>query len=177
MFSDKNSVAVDIAEAYYNYYDELYNDGINNSNTNWTGGVSVSVVKSDELEQLAIATERIFSDGYLNEQTSVGVSTIVCYDRRVEKSYYYDMDGFIGALTERNADYAVWQAAYRKAVPYYETTPKNYSQVGGMFSMEGTQGLSIYIPKKNFTSINSFYSSYAWSIAVGWDETGLLYYR
>jgi hypothetical protein len=133
----------------------------------------VSVLKSDELEQLAIATKQIFS-GYLNAQIPIDVSTIMCYDRRVEKSYYYDMDGFIGALTERNADYALWQAAYQKAVRYYATTPKNYSaQLNGMFSMEGSQGLSIYIPKKDLASINSFYSSYAWYTAAGWDETGL----
>jgi hypothetical protein len=77
-------------------------------------------------------------------------------------------------LTERNADYAVWQAAYQKAVPFYKTTPKNYSaQLKGMFSMKGSRGLSTYIPKKNFASINSFYSSYAWYTAAGWGETGL----
>ncbi|KAA6350048.1 hypothetical protein EZS27_002512 [termite gut metagenome] len=173
MFSDKNTVALDIAKAYHGYYAAIYNNGINNSNTKWTGGVSVSVVKSDELEQLAIATKYIFS-GYLSEQIPIDVSTIMCYDRRVEKLYYYDMDGFIGALTERNADYAVWQAAYQRTVLYYETTSNNYSaKINGMFSMEGSQGLSIYIPKKNLTSINSFYSSYAWYTAAGWDETGL----
>jgi hypothetical protein len=175
MFGEKNTVAVDVANAYYKYYKDMYDGGRNISNTNWTGGVSVSVVKSDELEQLAIATKNIFSS-YLNEQTSIDVSAIMCYDWSSRRSYpyYYDMDGFIGVLTEHNADYAVWHAAFKKTVPYYETTEKNYSgELKGMFSMEGSEGLSIYIPKKNLTSINSFYSSFAWYSAAGWDETGL----
>jgi hypothetical protein len=175
MFGDKNTVAVAVATAYHDYYAAIYDDDRNNSNEYWTGGVSVSVVKSDELEQLAIATKKIFSS-YLNEQTPIDVSTIMCYDWNPKRPYpyYYDMDGFIGALTEQNSDYAAWQEAYQKAVIYYEKTPRNYSAyLKGMFSMEGSQGLSIYIPKKNLTSINSFYSSYAWYKAAGWDETGL----
>jgi hypothetical protein len=174
MFNDKNTVAVDVAKAYYDYYFNIYDDGRNISNENWTGGVSVSVVKSDELEQLAMATKQIFS-GYLNEQTPIDVSAIMCYGRNQKQPglYYYDVDGFIDTLTEHNADYVAWQAAYQKVVRYYKTTEKNYSQVSGMFSMEGSHGLSIYIPKKNLTSINSFYSSYAWYAASGWDETGL----
>jgi hypothetical protein len=174
MFNDKNTVAVDVAETYYDYYADRYKDGINNSNENWTGGVSVSVVKSDGLEQLATATKHIFSS-YLNEQTPIDVSAIMCYGRSPKQPslYYYDIDGFIDTLTKHNADYAIWQTAYQKAVPYYETTKRNYSAHGGMFSMEGSQGLSIYIPNKNLTSINSFYSSYAWYTAAGWDETGL----
>ena len=47
------------AESYYTVYAEKYNNGIGMSNENWTGGVSVSVVKSSELPALATATKGV----------------------------------------------------------------------------------------------------------------------
>ncbi|KAA6330695.1 Clostripain [termite gut metagenome] len=178
LFADKSTVAVDVARSYYEYYAAKYNGGINMSNNNWTGGISISVVKSDGLEPLAEATNSIFTR-YLNSQTTIDVSGIIseimCYDPLRSPSYYYDMDGFIGLLTESNADYTAWQKAYGDAVVYFETTKKNFSALGitGMISMEGAEGLSIYIPKKDLTSTNTFYRSYAWYTAAGWDKTGL----
>ncbi|KAA6318178.1 hypothetical protein EZS27_031781 [termite gut metagenome] len=172
MFADKSTVAVDVAQSYYGYYADRYNGGTNNSNNNWTGGVSISIVKSDGLEPLAEATNGIFTR-YLNNQTTIDASEIMCYDPLRSPSYYYDMDSFIGSLTGGNMDYTAWRKAYRNAVFYFETTGENYSAYGGMFSMEGAEGLSIYIPKKNLTSANAFYRSYAWYTAAGWDKTGL----
>ncbi|KAA6316538.1 Clostripain, partial [termite gut metagenome] len=174
LFADKSTVAVDVARSYYEYYASNYDGGKDNSNNNWTGGVSISVVRSDGLEPLAEATNSIFTR-YLNSQTTIDVSGIMCYDPLRSPSYYYDMDGFIGLLTESNADYTAWQKVYRNAVSYFETTEKNYSALGrtGMISMKGAEGLSIYIPKKNLTSANTFYRSYAWYTAAGWDTTGL----
>jgi hypothetical protein len=172
LFADKSTVAVDVAQSYYEYYAAKYNGGKNNANDNWTGGVSVSVVKSDGLEPLAEVTNDLFTR-YLGSSTAIDASGIMCYDQLRSPSYYYDMDGLIGSLTEGNADYAAWQGAYEDAVVYFETTEKNYSAYGGMFSMEGAAGLSTYIPKKSATSTNAFYSLYAWYTAAGWNQTGL----
>jgi hypothetical protein len=174
MFANKSMVALDVARSYYDYYAANYNGGKNISNNNWTGGVSISAVRSDGLEPLAEATNSIFTH-YLDSQTTIDVSGIMCYDPLRSPSYYYDMDGFIGSLTESNADYTVWQKAYLNAVFYFETTGNNYSAYGGggMISMERAEGLSIYIPKKNLASANAFYRSYAWYTAAGWDKTGL----
>ncbi|KAA6324354.1 hypothetical protein EZS27_026306, partial [termite gut metagenome] len=174
LFADKSTVAVDVARSYYEYYASNYDERKDNSNNNWTGGVSISVVRSEGLEPLAEATNSIFTR-YLNSQTTIDVSEIMCYDPLRSPSYYYDMDGFIGLLTESNADYTTWQKVYQNAVSYFKTTEKNYSAYsgGGMISMEGAEGLSIYIPKKNLTSTNTFYRSYAWYTAAGWDKTGL----
>jgi hypothetical protein len=168
---NKNTAAFNVAEAYYDYYAANYNAGKNISNDNWTGGVAVSVVKTTELEQLATVVRNIFSQ-YLNGQTSIDVSDIMCYNPYQSNSYYYDLDGFIRSLTKSDTNYTAWQGVYRKAVPYYETTEKNYSAFGGMFSMEGSEGLSAYIPTKNLTS-HTFYHSFAWYTAAGWDKTEL----
>ncbi|KAA6347754.1 hypothetical protein EZS27_004778 [termite gut metagenome] len=165
--------AIGIARSYYDFYALKYNGGQGSSNQNWTGGVSVSVVKSAELEQLAVATKNIFTQ-YLKSETVINISGIMCYDplRYPYPSYYYDIDGFIHSLTGENTDYTLWSMVFENAVPYFETTDKNFSAYGGMFSMKNTKGLSIYIPNKSLTETNTFYSTYKWYTAAGWDTTG-----
>ncbi|KAA6345045.1 hypothetical protein EZS27_007346 [termite gut metagenome] len=185
MFATCNTeeTAIDIARNYYDFYALKYNGGQGSSNQNWTGGVSVSVVKSAELVPLAAATQNIFTQ-YLNSETVIYTPDIMCYDPlRFSSydplrfsSYYYDIDSFIYSLTgDDNADYTFWHMAFENAVPYFETTEKNYSMYGGggMFSMKNATGLSIYIPKKNLTDINAFYATYQWYTAAGWDATEL----
>ncbi|KAA6340414.1 Clostripain [termite gut metagenome] len=167
--------AIDIARNYYDFYALKYKEGQGSSNQNWTGGVSVSVVKSTELIPLAVATKNIFTQ-YLNREIVVDISGIMCYDPLRYPSYYYDIDSFIHSLTEdNNTDYTLWHTAFENAVPYFETTEKNYSMYGGggMFSMKNATGLSIYIPNKNLKDINAFYATYQWYTAAGWDETEL----
>ncbi|KAA6322326.1 hypothetical protein EZS27_028116, partial [termite gut metagenome] len=164
--------AIDIARNYYDFYALKYNGGKGSSNQNWTGGVSVSVVASAALEPLAVATKNIFTC-YLKSETVIALSDIMCYDPLRYPSYYYDIDSFIRSLTEDDADdtdYALWHTAFENAVPYFDTTDKNYSAFGsrGMFSMKNATGLSGYIPSKNLTEINAFYATYQWYTAAGW---------
>jgi hypothetical protein len=162
--------AIDIAQNYYNCYALKYNGGQGSSNQNWTSGVSVSVVKSAELKPLAATTKNIFTQ-YLNSETVIYTPDIMCYDPLRPPSYYYDIDSFIRSLTGDNiADYTFWHTVFENAVPYFETTAKNYSAYGGMFSMTNAKGLSGYIPNKNLTDINTFYSTYQWYTASGWDN-------
>jgi hypothetical protein len=163
--------AIDIAQNYYDFYASKYNEGKGSSNQNWTGGVSVSVVASAALEPLAVATNHIFTQ-YLKAETFINISDIMRYDPLRSPSYYYDIDSFIRSLTGGNSDYTFWHTAFENAVPYFETTDKNFSAYGGMFSMKNTTGLSIYIPNTNLKDINLFYATYQWYTAAGWDKTG-----
>ena len=45
-----------MAEAYFGHYNENYNSGIGMSNTDWTGGTAVAVLKTSELDNLAAVT-------------------------------------------------------------------------------------------------------------------------
>ena len=56
MFTETN-LAMNIAEAYYGYYEKLYTGVSPISNENWTGGIATSVIKSDALDNLAAATK------------------------------------------------------------------------------------------------------------------------
>lgn len=54
----ETDLAVNIASAYFNYYEKSYTGAIP-TNTIWTGGVATSVIKSEALEELARATKKI----------------------------------------------------------------------------------------------------------------------
>jgi hypothetical protein len=169
----KEKTAIDIAWNYYDFYARAYNEGKGSSNEHWTGGVSVSVVASAALEPLAAATKHLFTH-YLTSETVITLSGIMCYDPLRSPSYYYDMDSFIRSLTGDNiVDYTFWHTVFENAVPYFETTDKNFSAYGGMFSMKNAKGLSGYIPNKNLKDTNLFYATYhQWYTAAGWDATG-----
>lgn len=171
----KENVAQGIANSYFSFYDERYTGVAPSSSDNWTGGVSVSVIKSAALETLAVETQKVLAK-YVTNQQSIDVSSVMCYDKRSSnyKYYkcYYDFDGLMISLTHQNADYKKWRQAFDSAVIQWNTTPRNYSGYVGMFSMEGAEGLSTYIPRSFSPELNSFYRTYEWYTDAGWALTG-----
>lgn len=166
MFKQGNT-AVDIAKAYYNTYETLYNDGKGNSDSHWTAGVSIGVLKTSALSALAQATGNALSNA-IDKELSALKGEIFDYDQRPQSSSsrigYYDMAQIIQSLTT-GTDWTNWEKAYGDAMVYYQTTPKNFSSYSGMFSMEGTCGLSHYLPTGN-TSLNTAYAQTEWYTAA-----------
>lgn len=171
-FFVKKDVAVAIASTYYEYYREKYDGGAGLSNSNWTAGSSIGVLKCSELEQLAAVTAKLLPN-YIKDKETIDVSGIMGYDKRSTK-YYYDLERLIYKLTGGNSDYAEWKSAFDAAMVYWQTTPKNYSAFGkGMFNMDmEAGGLSTYVPQSSGTAINLFYQRLKWYKAAGWDQTG-----
>lgn len=172
LFTETN-LAVNIASAYFNYYEKSYTGFRPGSNENWTGGVATSVIKSEALEELARATKKILPK-YIQDKREINRSEIQRYDFSSENANY-DLEGLVQSLTggKENTDYQSWRTAFDNVVTYWKTTPKNYSNKVYMFSMEGAAGLSTYIPTGNSTStMNTFYRTLSWYTAAGWDGTG-----
>ena len=176
MFANDASAA-GIAKAYFEFYaDENLYTGSLSSNWRlgdpWTAGVSISVVNTSMLEQLANSSSEIIPE-YIQGRRTIATSNILCYDCRSSK-YYYDFDGLIRSLNSEDSEYEAWKAAYDAAVAYWKTTSNNYSSYGGSFSMDGSAGLSTYIFRQSYEEeINPFYrQSVQWYSAAGWDDTG-----
>lgn len=171
MFSE-GDIALKAASAYYTPYNENYNGGKGNTNLNWTGGVSVSVLKSSELEHLADMTKQALSSAVNNTELR---SMVFDYDKRSSYSSshvgYYDMVEMMRLLTDKSA-FAVWKIAYDAAMPYWATTPKNFSAFADMFSMEGTNGVSHYIPSSKSSAINTAYRTTDWYKDAGLSKLG-----
>lgn len=171
MFKKEGSIK--IAQAYYEHYNALYDSGKNNSDNYWTAGVSIAALKTSALSALAQATNQA-----LSKATSINLpaikSNLYDYDQRPKSSSlyvgYYDMVQLMQALCTES-DFATWKIAFDSAMAYYQSTPLNYSSYAGMFSMEGTCGLSHYLPTGN-TSLNAAYAQTDWYSAASLDDWG-----
>lgn len=178
LFSQDNP-AINIAKNYYAVYEEKYDDGANMSNDNWTGGVSISVVKSSELPALAAATREFLLAGTKkNDRIDVNNSGILCYDPYRDKSYH-DMMGLMRKMKEddRAQAFENYENIYRNTVVWMKSTDYNYCTYpngdGEMASMKGFQGLSTYILRDNQSIQETYYrQSVEWYSAAGWSDIG-----
>ncbi|WP_448787264.1 clostripain-related cysteine peptidase [Bacteroides graminisolvens] len=172
MFSQVNDLASTVAHGYYDYYATKYTGQLG-SNENWTMGVTVSVLKSSEVQALAAATAAILPK-YITNGSAINVSSIYSYDPR-STYFYYDLKDLIKSLVASDDQtlFSAWSDAFELAVPVHLTTDKTYSSfINGMVSLAGSSGLSAYIPRSSYVSLNTFYHSYAWYSAAGWSNTG-----
>lgn len=171
MFKKEGSIK--IAQAYYEHYNALYDSGKNNSDNYWTAGVSIAALKTSALSALAQATNQA-----LSKATSINLpaikSNLYDYDQRPKSSSlyvgYYDMVQLMQALCTES-DFATWKIAFDSAMAYYQSTPLNFSSYAGMFSMEGTCGLSHYLPTGN-NALNAAYAQTDWYSAASLDDWG-----
>lgn len=166
------NAAVDMASAYFEHYNAKYNGGINISNKNWTGGTSICVMRTSALKQLASVTAQVLPETLAdNERLS---ATVFDYDQRPPSSTYYigyfDFKQLVQALADETS-LVEWEHAFDEAIAFWKTTDKNYSQVALMFSMEGTNGITHYIPNSNDTYALA-YRSTAWYQDAGLAKLG-----
>ncbi len=171
-YDNAQSLAVAIAEAYYNPYATIYDSSAETTDSAWTGGVSIGVVKTAALDNLATVTASILPASIDNSSL---IGSVFNYDKRSKSSYYYvgyyDMTAMIKSLTNANA-YATWQTAFDAAIISWETTPMNYSSSVGLFSMSGAFGLSHYIPSSLSSTKAKEYHSCAWYKALNLQRYG-----
>lgn len=186
-FMFRKEAAPQMAKAYFNGYKEKYNGGIGIADDNWTGGTSICVLKTGALEELAMETRKALSEIGDEQDVALLREQVFDYDMRRLSSYegarkshigYYDFPQMMKTLLNDDA-YMAWKQLYDASVAYWETTEKNYSQFYyegnrfvGMFSMEGSNGLSHYIPLSVTSAAAEAYRSLEWYRAAGLDKLG-----
>lgn len=169
----QTDAALSIASSYFDTYSSLYDGVYNGSSENhtWTVGVSISVIKSSELSNFASATQKALAN-VVDATTLPG--SVFNYDRRRAYSSsfvgYYDMVQMMEVLLDE-ATFVSWKDAYDALQPYYKTTPMNYSSAVGLFSMEGTNGISHFIPGQS-DAVNVAYRMTEWYQTVGLSKLG-----
>ena len=174
LFDKTDNVGKNIANAYFSYYNSIYNNGIRISNDNWTGGVSIGAIKLNELEKLGSETAKTISSHIKNKET-IDTEGIYNFDQREATLYYHDFKEFMEKLTNKNSEYTAWKSQFDKAMVYWASTPANFSGVHhAMFDIDSNVGgVSVYIPHKfQVLSVNNYFHTIAWYKAAGWDKTG-----
>ncbi|NDV84903.1 clostripain-related cysteine peptidase [Bacteroides sp. 51] len=184
MFTTTN-VAENIARAYYDYYgngdgtikaDAKYTyEGVGKL---WPYGVSVSVLKTSELNTLAKATENILSQ-YAGNRANINANSSSWFYYGYAKgkggtTNYYDLDELIRRITGANEDYNEWRILFDGAQSYFETTKTNFAErINGYYSsMEGAEGLSVYIPQEGSSILNFYRNLEIYTEGKVWQSSG-----
>lgn len=149
LFSDEPKVK-EIAEEFYTFYNE--NESYNNA--------TISVVDTEHLEELAVATHNIIDQVGINPIYSLSTSDIQCYDR-FSKHLLFDFDDFIRRVGT-DEQYILFAEARDHAIIYkYNTENDFYNRKINHFS-----GLSTYIPRQVYPTLNNWYTQLEWYKAV-----------
>jgi len=170
---DSEVVSTEIAKAYFDYYNEIYDESKDPSIYNWTGGVSIGVLKTSALEKLATVTRDVLPST-IDVSALVNSGSVFNYDKRSINVSYYDMDSFIKSVAT-DADYAVWRSAFEEACIYWKTTKENYSSDAKLFSMQNvllSGGVSQYLSLFPNSRAGKAYQSCAWYTALGLSKYG-----
>lgn len=169
MFSADNA-ATKMADAYFRVYADKYNGGVGISDTNWTGGVSICVMSTAAIEQLAVATRSALQS--LSDASGNLRSQVFDYDKR-SSTYigYFDMYGLMQTVLTPAA-FESWKSSFEAVRAYWDTTAMNYSSKGGMFSMNGAHGITHFIPSAASSAADAAYRSTSWYSAAGLSALG-----
>ena len=139
-----------IGEKYMSYYRSM---------TGAYRSATITLVKTDGLEKLASVCKPIFLE-HASEIMTLDRSRVQPYFR-YGKHWYYDLDDFVSRLADE-AEYASFKIALDKAVVYKDAT-EHFIDI----DINKYSGLSIYIPRPEYTVLNNFYKTLAWNKATG----------
>ena len=172
LFQGDSQLALKVAEAFYQPYEENYLAGDQLSDNKWTKGAAIGAIQTSGLNQLATLTKQCLAKAVQPENLA---RTTFCYDRRSTSDsffvgYYDTVELMKQLLTE--SDYAVWKTAYDAVLPYWQHTPMNHSYFAGMFSMERANGISHYIPRSDRTQAAASYRQTDWYKDAGLSQLG-----
>ena len=145
---------VDVATQFYTYYQSSYG--------------TISVIKTDELADLATACRAIFQGKSEEELFAVPVEELQIMEFLTGNVHaLYDCADYVRQLAT-DAQYAAFQSCLDRAVVYKATTPKSaYAYAYGTYlPINRFSGLSIYVPQAELAELNSWYQQLAWYQAV-----------
>lgn len=141
-----------IASEFYDYY------------RNQAG--TISVVKCDELENLASVCNEIFNNKSEQELFSIPVDELQMMEYLTRELHaLYDFDDYVSHLATTE-QYNRFKQAMDRCVIYKATTPKAvfaYPYPSGTYlPVKRFSGLSIYVPQMKLPKLNRWYMSLDW---------------
>lgn len=148
----KDADVAGIASQFYNYYKDQAG--------------TISVMKSDELDELAATCRAIFHDKTESELFAVPASELQMMEY-LTPNYHalYDFDDYVSHLATAE-QYDAFKQSMEKAVIYKATTPKAvfaYPYPSGTYlTVKKYSGLSIYVPQETLPKLNEWYKDLEW---------------
>lgn len=151
LFSQQPQAAMlSIARSYMSHYREK--TGIYQSAT-------ICVVRTQGMEALAAACKPIFHN-HQEQILTLDRSVVQPYFRN-NRHWFYDLDDFVGRVASES-EFQAFSSALNNVVIYKDTTPYFLE-----IDIVHYSGLSIYIPRPEYTVLNNYYKTLAWNQATG----------
>lgn len=122
-----------------------------NANTGYSRSATVSVVRTDALEDLANRVRPL-----LNNNIEVSPDRVTYYDSTSPR-LYSDLGDYLRQKSPTPEDYRPASEALARAVVYSAATPQVMGHPCAMHT-----GLTIYIPRKAFPQLNAIWRQTAW---------------
>ena len=148
----KEADVVGIATKFYTYYQ--------------SEAGTISVMKSDELDELAATCRTLFHDKTERDLFAVPVSELQIMEY-LTPNYHalYDFDDYVSRLATEE-QYNAFKRSMEKAVIYKATTPKAVYAYpypyGSYLPVNKYSGLSIYVPQEALPKLNEWYKDLEW---------------
>ena len=127
---------------------------------------TISVMKSDELDELAATCRTLFHDKTESDLFAVPVSELQIMEY-LTPNYHalYDFDDYVSRLATEE-QYNAFKRSMEKAVIYKATTPKAVYAYpypyGSYLPVNKYSGLSIYVPQEALPKLNEWYKDLEW---------------
>lgn len=148
----KEADVVGIATKFYTYYQ--------------SEAGTISVMKSDELDELAATCRTLFHDKTESDLFAVPVSELQIMEY-LTPNYHalYDFDDYVSRLATEE-QYNAFKRSMEKAVIYKATTLKAVYAYpypyGSYLPVNKYSGLSIYVPQEALPKLNEWYKDLEW---------------
>ena len=148
---------VSLATNYFNHYDR--SSGTNRSAT-------ISVVDCSKLGTLAAVCRNLFRN-YDISKDNVDASKLQKYfkDSASNLAWFYDLYSIVQAAGASETELSDLQWALDECILYKAATPSFALSDG--FPIDTHSGLSMYLPEKERTQLNSYYRELTWNKLTG----------
>jgi len=120
---------------------------------------TISLINTAGLQALANACQTIFHN-HQDQILMLDRSRVQQYFRN-NKHWFYDIDDFVLQVAD-DSEYQAFNRALNQAVIYRDATEYFIE-----LKIEHYSGLSIYIPRPEYTVLNNYYKTLAWNQATG----------
>lgn len=150
---DARDALVKIAQSYMAHYRALSGEDCS---------AAVTVVRTDRIEVLADACKPIFQN-HQDAILTLDRSKVQPYFR-LDKHWYYDLEDFLSQVATKEE---------LELIEFYKNAGGNWvvfkdatEEFLGI-ELKKVSGLSIYIPRSEYTVLNNYYKTLAWNKATG----------
>ena len=145
---------VSLATNYFNHY---------NLSSGSKRSATISVVDCSKLGTLAAVCRNLFRN-YDISKDNVDASKLQKYFRYSEHAWFYDLYSIVQAAGASETELSDLQWALDECILYKAATP-TFALYG--FPIDTHSGLSMYLPEKERTQLNSYYRELTWNKLTG----------